>query len=364
MPQKYFVLFVMWGCLGCTLYLIAGIELITSMFVSSFAPGFASLLTSLLTGAFAIALLFFSAFHLHLVLTGQSTIEASLSKRNARRAAEAAGGADAAAAQSLTHSSSNGDLEAQRAIGSVAAAVATLTVGQPSHPHPIHPHGPASFSAATKRENWDAVFGTDPWLWFVPVNTLHETGYEFDFLWEDEEEERGSGEGGSSREDPEASLSSHQQQQQQQHHSSRMAALASGLQSQVAQHVVLSVDDSDEAEVLRRTSPSSSQLRYEQQQQQQQQQQRQQHALEQSELARHEHAHEAEDEYLEDDSQRGSADSSQLHLADGLAHLDDDSMVASPSGANSSPMRSAHNMQYPPENEEQMARSSLVRTEQ
>lgn len=31
---KYFVLFVMWGCLGCCLYLVAGVQLITSLFVS------------------------------------------------------------------------------------------------------------------------------------------------------------------------------------------------------------------------------------------------------------------------------------------------------------------------------------------
>jgi hypothetical protein len=241
--QKYFVLFVLWGCLGCCLYLIAGIEMITSMFVSSsnVAPGFVSLMTSLLTGAFAIALLFFAAFHLHLVLTGQSTIEASLNRRNARRAAAAGDAAQQEAAQRLTQSPTN-DLEAQH---SQNGSNITLNVGDAhSNQSHSHHHHVTNFSAGSRRENWDAVFGTNPWLWFIPVDTLHETGYEFDFLLEDDEDD---GIIRDLRENP---------SQQASPHMSRTAAIASALQLHVAQHVSLAVDDTDEAEMEQQSSPS------------------------------------------------------------------------------------------------------------
>jgi hypothetical protein len=48
---------------------------------------------------------------------------------------------------------------------------------------------PSSFSAGSKRANWDAVFGSNPWLCFLPIDTLRETGYEFDFLLREDEEE-------------------------------------------------------------------------------------------------------------------------------------------------------------------------------
>lgn len=167
-----------------------------------------SLLTSLLTAAFAVSLLFFSGFHLHLVLTGQSTIEASLNRRARQNggggvagvAGEIGAGAGAsglAAEESLSLGAGGGgssaidggvDLELQR----------DDTSPPPAHAHAhAHGHHPAvtSFSAGSKRANWDAVFGSDPWLWFIPLNTLHETGYEFDFLYESEEGEDSEGEG-------------------------------------------------------------------------------------------------------------------------------------------------------------------------
>jgi hypothetical protein len=198
---KYFVLFVLWGCVGCSLYLVAGIELLTSNFSdpnngSGLASGFAGLLTSLLTGAFAVSLLFFAAFHMHLVFTGQSTIEASLNRRNnAARRLEAAAAAAASGdvSQRLTHpaaaSSGSGamDLEAQ----------APLALGSPRDGgSPIVPTASAAspserthFSAGSRRDNFEAVFGRDPWLWFLPIDTLVETGYEFDFLLDDEDDE-------------------------------------------------------------------------------------------------------------------------------------------------------------------------------
>lgn len=187
----------MWGCVGCTLYLIAGVQLITSLFTNTqVTDGFVSLLTSLLTAAFAISLLFFAGFHLHLILTGQSTIEASLNRRARQQAQQqqALNGANGApgefgaeeAAQRLTASSSlNGadrDLESANGVDGPGSAAALA-------PHSRSLHAPSSFSVGSRRANWDAVFGSDPWFWFLPINTLQETGYEFDFLLEDDEDE-------------------------------------------------------------------------------------------------------------------------------------------------------------------------------
>ena len=136
------------------MYLIAGLQLVGSMFSSDdMTDGFVSLLSSLLTAAFAVSLMFFAGFHIHLVLTGQSTIEASL-KRRAERTLD-----------------SSADLESQLPADSI-------------NQH----HDLTSFSAGSRRANWDAVFGSNPWLWFLPIDTLQETGYEFDFLLRDDEE--------------------------------------------------------------------------------------------------------------------------------------------------------------------------------
>ena len=76
------------------------------------------------------------------------------------------------------------DLELQRGGASPPPHAHALTHGH-AHAHP----SASSFSAGSKRANWDAVFGADPWLWFIPLNTLHETGYEFEWLYEAEDGE-------------------------------------------------------------------------------------------------------------------------------------------------------------------------------
>lgn len=175
---KHFCLFIFWGCFGCSMYLIAGFQLVGKMFTAESDPedSFISLLSSLLTAAFAISLLFFSGFHLHLVLTGQSTIEASLKKRAQRATTSLI--ADSSAEESERWTQGALDLES----GGVAPPAADSRFA------------PSTFSVGSKRANWDAVFGSNPWLWFVPIDTLVETGYEFDFLMEgDQEEESLSG---------------------------------------------------------------------------------------------------------------------------------------------------------------------------
>ncbi len=117
---KYFVLFLIWACIGCYLFLIAGLSMITRLFSNQSTPlDFSLLLASILTAAFAVSLTFFLGFHIHLVVTGKTTLEMSSAKPNA-------------------------------------------------------------FDNGWRR-NWCAVFGDNPWLWFIPVDTLHQTGYEYDF---------------------------------------------------------------------------------------------------------------------------------------------------------------------------------------
>lgn len=164
---------------------------------ANISDGFVSLLTSLLTAAFAVSLLFFSAFHLHLVLTGQSTIEASLNRRArqnggggvagaAGEVGAGAGGSGVAAEESL---SLGGGAGSSGIDGGIDLELQRDGASPPPHAH-AHTHpSVSSFSAGSKRANWDAVFGTDPWLWFIPLNTLHETGYEFEWLYEAEEGE-------------------------------------------------------------------------------------------------------------------------------------------------------------------------------
>jgi len=119
--HKYFVLFLCYACLGCLFFLIAGVSLLSSAFQreGDLSSNFVFFLCSLITAAFAFALLCFSAFHVHLVLSATTTLEA--------------GGDD-------TRS-------------------------------PFH---------LGRRANWEAVFGSNPWTWFLPINTLTLSGYEFD----------------------------------------------------------------------------------------------------------------------------------------------------------------------------------------
>jgi hypothetical protein len=154
------------GCVGCSLYLIAGFQLVGKMFTaeSDTQDSFISLLSSLLTAAFAVSLLFFSGFHLHLVLSGQSTIEASLRKREQRQ-------------RGMASSSDGLDLESG---GSLDVSVPVVSASSR--------FAPSTFDAGSRRANWDAVFGSNPWLWFFPIDTLVETGYEFDFLLQEDEE--------------------------------------------------------------------------------------------------------------------------------------------------------------------------------
>jgi len=253
---KFFVLFVLWACLGCFVYLIAGAELMKTLFSSTLEPvRFLHLITSLLTATFALSLLFFAGFHLHLIFTGQSTIEAKLTRRARREQAEAMAmrgggtggtgmgmGMNTSSSLNLTHvnnhttafgdnnsrEGSEGadasqrltdgtppdrDIESQLDRSNSSASAAAAAALHPSSsfvspssssfsgPAPTFPsisssHPSSSSSAASaslsflpmirlsKRAHWEAVFGADPWLWFLPVDTLHESGYELDYVAE------------------------------------------------------------------------------------------------------------------------------------------------------------------------------------
>jgi hypothetical protein len=119
---KYFILFVGWACLGCTMYMIAGISVFKSLFSFSESAtyGFAIILCTILTGAFAITLMFFLGFHLSLVCSARTTLE-------------------------MAHTDDRNN-----------------------------PYNEG------KLKNWQAVFGVNPWLWFLPVDTQTASGYEFD----------------------------------------------------------------------------------------------------------------------------------------------------------------------------------------
>lgn len=104
----------------------------------------ADLLCSILTCAFAVALLFFAIFHLHLVLTGQTTIE--VKQQHSKHA-------------SLQHPN-----------GTASSATAS-TREWTARQHP-----------ASRRDNFCAVFGDRPLYWFLPINTVDPYGgYSFDF---------------------------------------------------------------------------------------------------------------------------------------------------------------------------------------
>jgi len=87
---------------------------------SGVGVGFMTLMSTILTGAFGVTLLFFLGFHVKLICAGQTTLEVTFAHDN--------------------NPFDNG-----------------------------------------RRRNWEAVFGKNPWLWFLPVNTLESSGYELDF---------------------------------------------------------------------------------------------------------------------------------------------------------------------------------------
>jgi len=115
---KYFVLFLLYAVLGCLLYFYAGSALLVAIFASGTNKiSFGRVMSTIITGAFGITLVFFLLFHLSLVTSGRTTLE--------------------------------------------------MHVG----------HRRPAFSC---RRNWSAVFGKNPWYWFLPVDTMDLTGYEFD----------------------------------------------------------------------------------------------------------------------------------------------------------------------------------------
>jgi len=113
--------------LGCLLYFYAGSALLVAIFSSGTTKiSFGRVMSTIITGAFGITLIFFLLFHLSLVTSGRTTLE--------------------------------------------------MHVG----------HRRPAWSCV---RNWSAVFGKNPWYWFLPVDTMDLTGYEFD----DDLEEEGGG---------------------------------------------------------------------------------------------------------------------------------------------------------------------------
>ncbi len=134
---KYFVLFVFYAALGCTMYLVPAINLFVDIFSPSSTPAarahaidndfsnsFAKVLCAIFTCGFALVLWIFTGFHVSLVLSGNTTLEASVLRGKYRR-----------------------------------------------------------LVTRTPRQNWELVFGGNPWTWFLPLaanNGL--TGYEFEVI--------------------------------------------------------------------------------------------------------------------------------------------------------------------------------------
>jgi len=140
---KYFVLFVTYGAISCLLYMVVGYKSLMKITTGdsineqnqgntqSVEVSLIELIASILTAAFAIALFLFSVFHIHLVLTGKTTIEVKASNSTHLRNDESM--------QREYHSNHN------------------------------------------LYENWCAVMGDSFIHWFLPINTIRMTGYEFDF---------------------------------------------------------------------------------------------------------------------------------------------------------------------------------------
>lgn len=115
---RYFVLFLFYAVLGCYMYFYAGAELVLSLFnskptINYSDVSFSTFFCGVITCAFGVVLTCFLGFHLNLVCTGQTTLEVHVRVRKSHR--------------------------------------------------------------RTRRENWEAVFGKNPWLWLLPVNTLTQT---------------------------------------------------------------------------------------------------------------------------------------------------------------------------------------------
>lgn len=145
--QKYFILFLMWACLGtacpglvrsarsfahslgCIVY-IAGVgtdalKVFEVRQKESFAFDVMSLFAVLSSVAFAISLLGFVSFHLHLVLSNQTTLEFGFIRR-----------------------------------------------------------GENVFDLG-RRRNFESVFGSRRLLWLLPVNTLKVSGWDYQFRAEE-----------------------------------------------------------------------------------------------------------------------------------------------------------------------------------
>eukprot|EP00455_Lapot_gusevi_P003266 TRINITY_DN1133_c0_g1_i6.p1 TRINITY_DN1133_c0_g1~~TRINITY_DN1133_c0_g1_i6.p1 ORF type:complete len:302 (-),score=40.29 TRINITY_DN1133_c0_g1_i6:124-1029(-) len=125
---KFFCLFCLYAELSCLIYVAVTIPKLTTGWATpgaNFLSGFSMMFCGVLTIAFAVSLLFFVGFHAKLVFSNQTTIEFS-------------------------------DTSVYR-----------------SREPPRNPYDLGS------RKNFEQVFGTNPWLWFLPVANYVGTGYSF-----------------------------------------------------------------------------------------------------------------------------------------------------------------------------------------
>jgi len=121
---KFFVLFVTWASIGCGLYTLAGISVFLQLFTEPVSKAenvsFVLVLCAVVTAAFFVTLLFFAIFHYNLVCSGRTTIEIAFTERTRN-----------------------------------------------------------PFDSG-RWKNWAAVFGESPWLWFLPVSTTMDSGYDYE----------------------------------------------------------------------------------------------------------------------------------------------------------------------------------------
>src|ERR1700682_2654386 len=124
---KFFVLFLFYGTVGCWIYMCtAGFQVVKQLFMGHVEPAaFIHILSSIITTAFAIALFFFLAFHISLIIKGETTL-------------------DQYVANNRLHSRSHGRF--------------------------------------SKRECWNMVFGNDWRMWLLPINNVNLTGWEYDLV--------------------------------------------------------------------------------------------------------------------------------------------------------------------------------------
>lgn len=116
---KFFVLFVSYACVGCLLYIIGIIDQALHVVVQNRPDNFLILLASIMMLAFGITLIPFSWFHIHLVMTGRTTLE----------------------------------------------------YGYLSSPN-LYDKGTMN--------NIELVFGRNQWLWIIPVDSSDDTGWDLD----------------------------------------------------------------------------------------------------------------------------------------------------------------------------------------